>query len=67
MRTVGVHQQLDYFRDVPESRLADLALSYVLRDQTNRELVLEVQRSGLASAPEIARLLQIGGTRAALK
>jgi glutamate dehydrogenase len=58
---------LDYFRDVPESRLADLALSYELRDQTNRELVLEVQRSGLASAPEIARLLQIGGTRAALK
>jgi glutamate dehydrogenase len=58
---------LDYFRDVPESRLADLALSYKLRDQTNRELVLEVQRSGLASAPEIARLLQIGGTRAALK
>ena len=58
---------LDYFHEVPESRLADLAISYVLRDRTNRELIFEVERSGLASAPEIARLLQVGGTRAALK
>ncbi len=58
---------LDYFRDVADSRLADLALAYVVRDRTNRELVTEVERSGLARAPEIARLLQVGGTRAALK
>jgi glutamate dehydrogenase len=58
---------LDYFRDVADWRLADLALAYVVRDRTNRELVAEVEGSGLARAPEIARLLQIGGTRAALK
>ena len=58
---------LDYFRDVADWRLADLALAYVVRDRTNRELVTEVERSGLAHAPEIARLLHLGGTRAALK
>jgi glutamate dehydrogenase len=58
---------LDYYRDVPDEHLADLALSYVLRADRNRELVREVERSGLASAGEIARLLRIGGTRAALR
>ena len=41
---------LDFFRDVPDSQLADLALAYVQREQRNRELVEEVERSGLASA-----------------
>jgi hypothetical protein len=38
-----------------------------LRADRNRDLVREVEGSGLASAAEIARLLRIGGTRAALK
>jgi glutamate dehydrogenase len=58
---------VDYFRDVPDSHLAALALSYVDRDRRTRALTAEVERSGLASAPEIAALLRIGGTRAALK
>lgn len=58
---------LDYFRYVPESHLADLASSYVLRERKTRELVAEVERSSLTSAQEIAELLRLGGTRAALK
>jgi adenine/guanine phosphoribosyltransferase-like PRPP-binding protein len=58
---------LDYFRDVPPDRLAALALDYVLADRANRDLIAEVERSGLTSAPQIARLLGVGGTRAALK
>ena len=58
---------LDYFRDVPPDRLAALALDYVLTDRANRDLIAEVERSGLTSAPQIARLLGAGGTRAALK
>jgi glutamate dehydrogenase len=63
-----VYQEgLDYFRDVPETHLADLVLSYVLRARQIRELVHEVERSPLPHAPEIAELLRLGGTRAALK
>jgi glutamate dehydrogenase len=58
---------LDYYRDVPDAQLPELALAYVQRAQRTGELVREVERSGLASAPEIARLLRVGGTRAALK
>jgi glutamate dehydrogenase len=58
---------LDFFRDVATARLADLAQEYVLRDRANRDLIAQVESSGLASAAEIARLLQVGGTRAALK
>jgi glutamate dehydrogenase len=58
---------LDYTRDVPDAHLPDLALSYVVRAERNHELVREVERSGLASATEIARLLRAGGTRAALR
>lgn len=58
---------LDYFRDVPADRLADLAREYVLCDRTNRDLIAELEGSNLPSAPQIARLLGAGGTRAALK
>jgi glutamate dehydrogenase len=57
---------LDYFRDLSERHLADLAIAYVLRDRRNHDLVRAVGGSGLADAAEIARLLEIGGTRAAL-
>jgi hypothetical protein len=58
---------LDYFRDVPAARLIDLAVAYVLRDRANRDLIQQVADSGLRSASEIARLLEVGGTRAGLK
>ena len=58
---------LDYPGDVPSSHLADLALAYVLRERRNRELVRKVESSGLPDAGEIAGLLRVGGTRAALK
>jgi glutamate dehydrogenase len=58
---------LDYFRDVPDGQLAGLALSYVLRQRRTAELARDVERSGVAHAAEIAELLRIGGTRAALK
>ncbi|HET6146978.1 MAG TPA: NAD-glutamate dehydrogenase domain-containing protein [Polyangia bacterium] len=65
--SIVYREGLDYFRDVPPDRLAALALDYVLADRANRELIAEVERSGLTSAPQIARLLEAGGTRAALK
>jgi glutamate dehydrogenase len=58
---------LDYYRDVPDVHLPALAMAYVLRADRTRELVREVEKSGLPSASEIARLLRVGGTRAALK
>jgi glutamate dehydrogenase len=58
---------LDYFRDVPESAVVDLALAYVTRERRTGELIRAVERSNLPQAPEIADLLRVGGTRAALK
>lgn len=58
---------LDYFQDTPDSHLADLALAYMLEDQRNRQLVDEVEQSGLSERHEIAGLLRIGGTRAAMQ
>jgi glutamate dehydrogenase len=58
---------LDYFRDVPEPAVVDLALAYVSRDRRTAELIRTVERSPLPQAAEIADLLRVGGTRAALK
>jgi glutamate dehydrogenase len=58
---------LDYFRDVPEAPLTDLCLAYVLRQRATADLVREVEASALPRAREIAELLRVGGTRAALK
>src|SRR5205085_9880545 len=41
---------LDYYREVPDEHPPELALSYVVRADRNREPVREVERSRLASA-----------------
>ncbi|MCK6546944.1 NAD-glutamate dehydrogenase [Myxococcota bacterium] len=58
---------LDYLRDVPDAQLAELAVAYVEGERRTHELVDEVMRSNLASKGELAELLRLGGTRAALK
>jgi glutamate dehydrogenase len=58
---------MDYFRDIPDELLADVCLGYVRRQRENERLVAEVERSSLPRAQEVAELLRLGGTRAALK
>jgi glutamate dehydrogenase len=58
---------LDYFRDVPDAKVAELALAYIVRERRTAQLIAEVSASGLGSAAEIARILRVGGTRAGLK
>jgi glutamate dehydrogenase len=58
---------LDYFGELPEASLTELCLAYVLRQQQTQDLVREVAASSLPHAAEIAHLLRVGGTRAALR
>ncbi len=58
---------LELVAGVPEDALVDLAIAWLSREERTEALVAEVERSGLADKAEIARLLHLGGTRAALR
>ncbi len=58
---------LELVAGVPDEGLVDLAIAWLSREERTEALVAEVERSGLASKVEIAQLLHLGGTRAALR
>jgi len=57
---------IDFFASMDSDAIASVALRYLQKSREVRALVDQVRSSGLASAEEIAALLERAGTRAAL-
>ncbi|MEM6731487.1 MAG: NAD-glutamate dehydrogenase domain-containing protein, partial [Myxococcota bacterium] len=63
-----VYQEgLEYLRDVPPERVAEVALNYLKTERELSTLIESVERSGIPSSERIIDLLRAGGPRDALE